>query len=92
MKVILQFDYYSNIMYIPDGYIKDLNEMHMNFFDWLSEQSECYISKNGVCGLSYNEMDFLKYVNEVILKESDEKAYITKNIRKSKQKVPILKF
>ena len=92
MKVILRFDYYSKMIYIPDGYIKDLNEMYMNFFDWLSEQSECYISKNGAWGLSYNESDFLKYVNEVMLKESSEKAYITKSAEKNKEKLPVLKF
>ena len=28
MNIVLEFDYYSKIIYIPDGYIKDLKEIH----------------------------------------------------------------
>lgn len=91
VNVILKFDYYSCTIYIPDGYIRDLNEIYDNFFEWLHHQPSCIkrVGKNDV--LSYNEKDFLRYINEEVLK-GVEKAYIASDIPKSKKKIPILKF
>ena len=77
MNIELKFDYYSKIMYIPDGYIKDLKEVHLNFFEWLLDQTKCYTEDN--LELCYNEQDFVRYINQEILNESKEKAYIVKD-------------
>ena len=92
MKVILKFDYHSDIIYIPDGYIKNLNEVYMKFFDWLAEQPECLINKDGICGLSYDENDFLKYINDEVLEGIGEKAYFVRNVINSKEKQIVLNF
>ena len=92
MKVILKFDYHTNIIYIPDGYIRDLTEVHLNFFEWLSEQTECCIYKNDMCGLSYDENDFLRYINEEVLEGTSEKAYFVKNSTNGKGTELVLKF
>lgn len=31
MKVVLEFDYYKKVMYIPEGYIQDLKAVQMKF-------------------------------------------------------------
>lgn len=91
MNVELRFDYYSRNLYIPDGYIYDLKKIQEDFFDWLQEQSGCIIRlrKKGYA-YSYNENDFERFINEVILKDSQEKAYFV--FREHKQKENVLKF
>ena len=43
-------------------------------------------------GISYNAEDFLKYINEVVLVESQEKAYFISNKKKIKGKIFSLTF
>lgn len=86
MKVNLCFDYYSKIIYIPDGYITDLKKMQHSFFEWMDSQPPCLVDK----GVSYDEDDFLKYVNNEVLMESREKAYVLSD--ESKKEFPKLKF
>ena len=91
MNIILEFDYYSKIMYIPDGYINDLKEVYLNFFEWLYDESDCYTES--MLGVNYDEQDFIRYINEVILIESREKAYIVQEDKKIiKRKMMRLKF
>lgn len=92
MNITLKFDYYSKIIYIPDGFIKNLNEVYLHFFEWLSEQSECYIATDDGYALSYNEIDFLKYINEEILVGCNEMAYIVNSVKRGKGTIPVLKF
>ena len=33
MKVVLEFDYYKKVMYIPEGYIQDLKVVQMNYIN-----------------------------------------------------------
>lgn len=91
MNIILRFDYYSKMIYIPDGYINNLNKIYLEFFEWLSEQTECCVSEKKTYGLSYDESHFLKYINEELLGECSEKAYVVKNVN-CRKGVPVLKF
>lgn len=91
MNVILKFDYYIKTIYIPDGYINNLNKVYLDFFGWLENQAECLALENGAYGLSYDESHFVKYINEELLGDCSEKAYILRDTTNRKN-IPILKF
>lgn len=88
MNIKLKFDFYTKIIYIPDGYIDNLHKLQLEFLDWVSRQSECLTDS---CGLSYDAEDFLKYVNDVVLENSREKAYFLQNGH-SKKTMSTIKF
>lgn len=92
MKINLQFDYHSRIIYIPDGYVNDIRETQQCFFEWLYEQSEYIIKRENRISFEYNEDVFLKFVNEEILVNSKERAYFIKTESKTPKKIPILRF
>lgn len=80
MNVELKFDYYSRMIYIPDGYVYDVKILQSSFLDWMQEQPECIVcAPDTQVGYSYNEDDFLRYINSVVLKNSNEKAYFALN-------------
>lgn len=91
MNVILKFDYYSCTIYIPDGYILDLNKIYADFFEWLYHQPGCIKRVGNTDAFNYNEEDFLRYINEEVL-EGAEKAYVVLDIPKTKKKIPTLQF
>lgn len=81
--------YNAYLLYIPDGYIKNLQEVYMNFFDWIEEQPDCW-TDNGA--RSFDEKDFVRYLNEEVLFECNERAYImSDNIAETKN-ITVLKF
>ena len=76
MNIVLKFDYYSPMVYVPDGYIKDISELQAHFFEWLHDKSEYFAQdKSGNLAFSYDENAVLKYINDVVLEHSNEKAY-----------------
>lgn len=85
MNLLLKFDYYSCVIYIPDGYVANLSKLQLDFFEWLYDRPEC-IKKNhrGNVGVSYNQEDFLDYLNNVVLSNSREKAYMIPKFNKKK--------
>ena len=85
MYIKLFFDYYERTVYIPDGYVKDVKELQNNFLEWMKEQPYCIVDKKGQSGYSYNETDFLRYLNTVLI-SGGEKAYFFDNIQKKKYK------
>ena len=92
MYINLCFDYYSEIIYVPDGYINDLEEVYSNFFKWLETKSDYIVNQKGnniVTTLSYDANSFIQYINEDIL-QNKEKSYIVK--KKKYRKVYKLKF
>lgn len=95
MLLELKFDYHSQAMHIPDGFISDLKSLQMEFLDWVEEQPECIVNSVGKgYAYSYNADDFMRYINDIILKDSAEKAYfvLDEQYRKlSKNKIK-LKF
>lgn len=63
------------MIYIPDGYIQDLEQLQADFDEWVYRQPECWVEwqyGGEVC--AFNEDEFLRYVNEIVLKDSSEKA------------------
>lgn len=92
MKVILQFDYYEKIIFIPDGYIVDLKHVHLQFFDWITSQPGGFQEIAGHGYVSYDYTDFIRYINEEILKDTDEKAYEIFKLKGSKKKILRLRF
>ncbi len=84
MNIELKFDHHSRMIYIPDGYIYDLSELKNNFFDWIQYQQECILeAPDHKQGLSYDEEDFLRYVNNILLEECSEKAYFVSKRKKN---------
>ena len=80
MNVELKFDFDTYTVYLPDGYIFDASKLQNDFLEWMQEKPECITQdKNGNLGFSYDADTFLKYINEVILANSGEKAYFAKN-------------
>lgn len=91
MYIKLCFDYHEKFLWIPDGYINDLSQIQSEFFEWLyMDGSDVTTDKSGHIALAYDENTFLKFVNDTILKNSSEKAYITN--RKKGGKLMTLHF
>lgn len=88
MNIELKFDYHSCVVYIPDGYIQDVYELQKDFLEWIEDQPTCIIkTPENLLVLSYDEKDFIKYLNDVVLKDSNEKAYfLTKKACITKKK------
>lgn len=72
MNILLVFDYESRLLHIPDGYIEDIEKTHREFFPWLYRQARNMTDSGGY---AYNAEDFLRYINSVILRDSNECAY-----------------
>ena len=93
MNIELKFDYYSRMIHIPDGYVYDINILKCSFFDWMQQQPECIIcAPNMHLGMSYNEEDFLRFINSVILKNSKEKAYYISDQPRPNSKRAVIDF
>ena len=77
MFIKLKFEFHECNVYIPDGYLNNLENLQKNFLEWMYEQPECYMKlEKTKIGYSYNENDFIKYLNTVLLKDYHEKAYL----------------
>lgn len=94
MYIDLIFDYYSKLLYIPDGYIHDVKTLQHSFLNWVSQQSECIVLRPGnMVGYSYDENDFIEYINQVVLDNTTEKAYfVLKEKFRGKRKIYRLEF
>ena len=75
MVIRIKFDYYGKTVFIPDGYIADVNKLQTDFLKWVKDQPDCISEVNGIAGLSYDADDFLEYVNKTVLADTEEKAY-----------------
>lgn len=93
MNIELKFDYHSRIIYVPDGYVSNLADMQLHFFEWLYNQPDCFVQcKNGNLAISYNEETVLNYINNVVLHDSKEKAYCISNVNTIKGNIYTLNF
>jgi hypothetical protein len=86
MVIRIKFDYYGKTVFIPDGYIADVNKLQTDFLKWVKDQPGCITEVNGIAGLSYDADDFLCYINQVILAAAEEKAYFTEHTNKRRIK------
>ena len=93
MKIHLIFDVAKYMIYVPDGYIIDTKQLQMDFFEWCETQEEAFsIAPGKRFGWSYSKELFLRYINEVVLSESREKAYFIDYQRNYKKKLPKIVF
>lgn len=85
MNIELKFDYYSKIVFIPDGYVSSIEKLKLSFLNWVERNPNCIlIDSNHSIVLSYNENDFILFLNTVVLKNSNEKAYFLNENKSSK--------
>lgn len=85
MNIELKFDYHSCVLFIPDDVSVNIDNVQRDFLEWVFEQPDCIIKgSNNIFALSYDENDFIKYVNGVLLKDSKEKAYKITNTKHSR--------
>ena len=79
MYIKLCFDYYKKIIYIPDEYVNDIKKLSNDFFDWLYQCEDAMRSdRSGHLAFAF--------VNGTILKNSQERAYITNKNKGTKVK------
>lgn len=85
MNIELKFDYYSKIVFIPDGYVSSIEKLKLSFLDWVERNPNCIlIDPNYSIVLSYNENNFIQFLNTEVLKISNEKAYFLNENKRSK--------
>ncbi len=85
MNIELKFDYYSKIVFIPDGYVSSIEKLKLSFLDWVERNPNCIlIDPNYSIVLSYNENNFIQFLNTEVLKNSNEKAYFLNENKRSK--------
>lgn len=84
MRIELAFDYYSRIIYVPDGYIKDFKQLQNSFLEWIQQQPDNIVkAPDNRWGYSYNEDDFVRYINIEVLGDSKEKAYVVSSMKRN---------
>ena len=66
MIVLIKFDLEQYKIYIPDGYILNLENIRSDFFEWIYYQPEYMIYDKSNAILTYGVDDFLKFLNETI--------------------------
>ena len=92
MNIKVEFDYHYKIICIPNGCIENVAKLQGMFLEWVEEQPECIVKgpANSIA-LSYDEKDFLKYINDVILQKTNKKAYFVQDEKHVKVNM-IMKF
>lgn len=75
MTIKLEIDFTEKMIGLPDGYVRNLKTLRLDFFDWIYDQDE-YITEFG--GYEYDENAFVRFLNEVVLAGSIEKAGVLK--------------
>lgn len=93
MIVLIKFDFEQYKIYIPDGYIMNLENIRSDFFEWIYYQPEYIIYDKSNAILTYGVDDFLKFLNETIFTGCKEKAYIeSRNGKKIQQSKLLYRF
>lgn len=87
MIVLIKFDFEQYKIYIPDGYIMNLENIRSDFFEWIYYQPEYIIYDKSNAILTYGVDVFLKFLNETIFTGCKEKAYIESRNGKKYNKV-----
>lgn len=86
MLVIVSFTYYSDLVYIPDSSNYTPKKLQTLFDKWLYNKEidhEYWIYRDGrKYGVSFDIHAFIKWLNENIFADSDDKAKIKVRITK----------
>ena len=76
MKLIVKFDIEELGVFIPDGYIYNVNDLRNDFLMWCYDQPDTFlVTKTKVPAFSISQEKFIQYLNEVLLRNSTERAY-----------------
>ena len=93
MNIVLKFDHTADTVFVPDGYISDVEELRLRFFDWLYDNPQYMtFDKKGHAAYAYDAAAFLAYINQVVLRASKEKAYFVPPTQKVRGKRCRLEF
>lgn len=105
MIFLLDFGHYVKYVHVPDGYMDhlkdrktdDLIRFEDDFFTWVDQHEEYIRYLDSIDGgmskgYCYGAKDVLRYINEVILEDSEEKAYFTSKAMLRKEKSGVLYF
>lgn len=80
-KLILNFYFYRQLITVPDYVEANARQLQKDFFKWLENKNNHHgyweKSEDGDLVLNYEGSAFVKWLNENILSESDEKAEMT---------------
>ena len=87
MKLLIEFDVYSDIVDVPEVVIKDIQKYRNKFLDWLYNPKIKHkhwrkeLEPNGrksyyVC---YGSDAFIEWLNAKVLKDSEEKATLVES-------------
>ena len=86
MYIKLCFDVHDRIVYVPDGYIKDLKGLQNDFLDWVHNNPDCIEKTGKRYGYRYNEEEFLNYINSFVVSGSEKAYFADKADKKIKTK------
>lgn len=93
MIIKLKFDCYCQDVFIPDGYVTNLDELQMSFVEWMQSQPECIVRlKEKQWGYYFDEHTFLRYINQEMLNNCKEKAYLISSSLSKNKKVNTIVF
>lgn len=98
MKNILLYVYCeANLVIVPDFVADDLLTYQKHFLKWIYKKSNNhgYWVRGGGLGLSYTGEAFVKWLNEYIIEDENEKSKITKKEffpSEEDMKLPIIYF
>ena len=93
MYLTLRFDYSTDTLYVPDGYIGDSQVFQAGFFKWLYHNPDYILCDGkGHSVYQYDASAILDYINQEVLQSSAEKAYFTSEKQRRQGKTLILSF
>lgn len=90
MNIILKFDIESYCLYIPDGFVSDIKLLQSGFFEWIENQPICGPSRGPKDAVCFGAVNFLQYINDVVLSDTHERAYFVAKC--AQKRIPTLVF
>lgn len=91
MKIKVRFDIEEFGVFIPDGYIHSAEALRDDFLLWSYEQPDSLLATKGkIYAFSISQENFLRYLNEVVLRDSTERAYYIDVIELRSKRVKVI--
>lgn len=82
-KVRINYDISSDIIACPDYIAKNFDEYMDGMYDWIRENPEAekykLIDEDGDIGYYIDTKVVLEYLNTMVIKDNEEKAYLVKS-------------